>query len=42
LQSGDTETTIQTGDTARYPADVPHAIKAIGGPVRAFLVVQDA
>ena len=42
LQSGDTETTIQTGDTARYPADVPHAIKAIGGSVRAFLVVQNA
>lgn len=42
LQSGDAESTINTGDTARYPADVPHAITAIGGAVRAFLVVQDA
>ena len=33
---------LQAGDTARYAADVPHAIRAVKGPVRAFLVVQDA
>jgi len=42
LRSGDAQSTITIGDTARYPADVPHTIQAIGGAVRAFLVVQDA
>jgi XRE family transcriptional regulator, regulator of sulfur utilization len=42
VQSGDAESIIHIGDTARYPADVPHVIKAIDGPVRAFLVVQNA
>ncbi|MEE4187548.1 MAG: XRE family transcriptional regulator [Roseobacter sp.] len=32
---------LQAGDTARYKADVPHSISAIG-MARAFLVVQDA
>jgi hypothetical protein len=30
------------GDTARYPADRPHAIRAEGGPSRAILIVQDS
>ncbi len=34
--------TVRAGDTARYPADVPHALRALGGPARGFLVVQDA
>ncbi|MFD2741207.1 helix-turn-helix domain-containing protein [Sulfitobacter aestuarii] len=33
---------LHPGDTARYAADVAHAIRAVEGPVRAFLVVQDA
>lgn len=39
--SADTTSRLHTGDTARYPADVTHAIVAVDGPVRAFLVVQD-
>ena len=42
LRSGDAVGTVHAGDTARYPADVPHRIAATDGPVRAFLVVQDA
>ena len=42
LRSGDAQSTVSTGDTARYPADVPHSIQAGDGDVRAFLVVQDA
>jgi len=42
LRSGEATSTVSEGDTARYPADVPHAILAKDGKVRAFLVVQDA
>lgn len=42
VTSAEATTRLQTGDTARYAADVPHAIRAVDGPVRAFLVVQDA
>lgn len=42
LSSGESQSVVGPGDTARYPADVPHAIKALDGVVRAFLVVQDA
>jgi len=42
VTSADAKATLLAGDTARYAADVPHRIKAIDGPVRAFLVVQDA
>ncbi|WP_187431711.1 HTH-type transcriptional regulator SutR [Roseobacter fucihabitans] len=42
IMSGDVSTSLETGDTARYAADVPHRITAEGGEVRAFLVVQDA
>lgn len=41
LRSGDNTSRLQAGDTARYSADVPHKISAIG-TARAFLVVQDA
>ncbi len=40
--SGETDTVLDVGDTARYPADVPHNIDAIDGAARAFLVVLDA
>ena len=39
--SGEATTRLAAGDTARYGADVPHRITAIGA-ARAFLVVQDA
>ena len=42
LRRGDAVGSVHAGDTARYPADVPHRIAATDGPVRAFLVVQDA
>ena len=40
--SGDEESLLGPGDTARYPADRPHAIRAEGGPSRAILIVQDS
>jgi len=42
VTSADATSRLSAGDTARYAADVPHAITAVDGPVRAFLVVQDA
>ncbi|UWR24274.1 helix-turn-helix domain-containing protein [Sulfitobacter sp. S190] len=42
LRSGDAQQALGPGDTARYAADVAHAIHAGDAPVRAFLVVQDA
>lgn len=42
VTSGDTSAHVGTGDTARYAADVPHAIHASQGPARILLVVQDA
>jgi transcriptional regulator with XRE-family HTH domain len=41
ISSADRSSRLQAGDTARYPADVPHSITAVGA-ARAFLVVQDA
>lgn len=41
VTSGESTSRLQAGDTARYPADVPHCISAVGA-ARAFLVVQDA
>jgi transcriptional regulator with XRE-family HTH domain len=41
ITSGESVQRIEAGDTARYAADVPHKIAAMG-PARAFLVVQDA
>lgn len=40
--SGTASEDVFTGDTARYPADVPHRIEALDGPARALLVVQNA
>jgi XRE family transcriptional regulator, regulator of sulfur utilization len=42
LQSGSDESTLHTGDTARYPADLAHEIRAVGGAARAILIVQDS
>lgn len=39
LTSGDAQEILSEGDTARYPADVPHRIAA-GVATRAFLVVK--
>lgn len=41
VMSGESTRRLQAGDTARYSADVPHRISAIGA-ARAFLVVQNA
>ncbi len=42
VTSGMAEKPLNLGDTARYAADVPHAIVASGGAARAFLIVKDA
>lgn len=42
VSSAENTSDLHPGDTARYAADVPHRIAAVGGPARAFLVVQDA
>jgi transcriptional regulator with XRE-family HTH domain len=42
VMSGEEESLLGPGDTARYPADRPHAIHAEGGPARAILIVQDS
>jgi len=39
VTSGVAKGEIRDGDTARYAADVPHAIEAVGGPARAILLV---
>ncbi|MFK7746610.1 MAG: helix-turn-helix domain-containing protein [Roseobacter sp.] len=41
VTSGANNDRLHAGDTARYNADVPHTITAVGA-ARAFLVVQDA
>lgn len=40
--SGNEDSLLGPGDTARYPADRPHAIAAQNGPARALLIVQDS
>lgn len=40
VTSGTADQALGPGDTARYRADVDHAISAVGGPARAFLIVQ--
>jgi len=39
VTSGVAKGIIGKGDTARYAADVPHRISAVGGPARAILLV---
>ncbi|GAA0782992.1 XRE family transcriptional regulator [Roseibium denhamense] len=39
VTSGAATGVIKKGDTARYAADVPHCISAVGGPARAILMV---
>ena len=42
VRSGDEESLLGPGDTARYPADRDHAIWAEAGAARAILIVQDS
>lgn len=41
VTSGENSSRLEAGDTARYSADQPHRLRAIG-TARAFLVVQNA
>ncbi|MDZ4093513.1 MAG: XRE family transcriptional regulator [Paracoccaceae bacterium] len=40
--SGADKSRLGPGDTARYPADCPHEIRAEDGAARAILIVQDS
>jgi transcriptional regulator with XRE-family HTH domain len=40
VTSGSVTTEVNAGDTARYAADVPHEIAAMGGNARVFLIVK--
>jgi len=42
VTSGEESSTLGPGDTARYPADRPHAIRAADTPARAILIVQNS
>ena len=42
VTSGADDSRLLAGDTARYPADRPHAITAGEAPARALLIVQDS
>lgn len=42
VTSGEEAMVLGPGDTARYPADRPHALAAEDGPARALLIVQDS
>lgn len=42
VTSGSAAMELQQGDTARYAADVTHAIAALKGPARVFLIVKNA
>lgn len=42
VRSGEAVELIAEGDSARYAADIPHAIEAEGGPARVFLIVKNA
>jgi mannose-6-phosphate isomerase-like protein (cupin superfamily) len=42
VTSGEEQSLLGPGDTARYPADLPHSLAAKGGAARALLIVQDS
>ncbi|WP_372886382.1 helix-turn-helix domain-containing protein [Shimia sp.] len=42
VTSGQSSDILGAGDTARYAADVAHCIRAVDGPARVFLIVQNA
>ncbi|MFA3919181.1 helix-turn-helix domain-containing protein [Ruegeria hyattellae] len=42
VTSGTAVNNLEAGDTARYAADVPHAIAARDGAARVFLIVKNA
>ncbi|MEM8837058.1 MAG: XRE family transcriptional regulator [Pseudomonadota bacterium] len=42
IVSGGATEDVGKGDTARYAADVAHALSSIGGPARVFLIVKGA
>ena len=42
VASGEEESRLGPGDTARYPADRDHEIHAEEGAARAILIVQDS
>lgn len=42
VTTGDVTEHLNSGDTIRYAADRPHAIKAIAGPARALLIVHNS
>jgi len=42
VSSGTAADLLEEGDTARYAADISHAILAEDGPARVFLIVKDA
>lgn len=42
VTSGEDRQRLSTGDTARYFADRPHRIGAVGGAARAILIVQNS
>jgi transcriptional regulator with XRE-family HTH domain len=42
IRSGAAVERLERGDSARYPADVPHSIRAVDGTAKVFLMVQDS
>jgi len=42
IMSGTADSILSIGDTARYAADVPHEITAVGGAARVFLIVKSS
>ncbi len=42
VTSGSGSDILNTGDTARYAADIAHCIRAVDGAARVFLIVQNA
>jgi len=42
ISAGKDSKNLSEGDTARYRADCPHAIRSLGGPAKAILVVLNS